>query len=195
MTPDPLTDPAALTRLRRDMLRFAELQVRDRALVEDVVQDALIKAMDKRASFEGRASIKTWVFSILRNTLINAIRSRARFVDVAAADKEGDASALDALFDSTGRWMDDARPDVWLAPDQAAENSAFWEVLEVCLNDLPENTARVFTMREFLGLATDEIGETTGMSVSNIHVVLHRARMGLRECLRQRWFETEAVTC
>ena len=190
---DPLTDPAALTRLRRDMLRFAELQLRDRALAEDVVQDTLVKAMDKRESFAGRASIKTWVFAILRNTLINAIRSRSRFVDVAAADSEGEPSALDALFDSRGMWNEGDRPAPWRGPDEAAEDRAFWAVLEVCLNDLPENTARVFTMREFLGMATDEICKTTGMSVSNCHVVLHRARMGLRECLKHRWFEAEAA--
>jgi RNA polymerase sigma-70 factor (ECF subfamily) len=64
-------------------------------------------------------------------------------------------------------------------------------VFEICLTRLPENTARVFMMREFIGFDTSEICQELGMTVSNCHVILHRARMRLRLCLEQRWFNPE----
>lgn len=195
LDPNALGDAEALATLRRQMLRFAQIQLRDHALAEDVVQDALLKAMRKRDSFAGRSSLKTWVFAILRNTLINAVRSRARFVDVTRVNAEGEQMDFDRLFDQRGMWAPEARPTAWEEPSNAVEANEFWEVLEVCLHDLPENTSRVFMMREFMDLTTDEICAATGMTVTNCHVVLHRARMGLRECLRQKWFETEATPC
>ena len=193
--PNALGDAEALESLRRDMLRFAQIQLRDHALAEDVVQDALLKAMRKRDSFAGRSSLKTWVFAILRNTLINAVRSRSRFVDVTMTNEEGEQMDFDRLFDQRGMWAAEARPAAWDEPSNAAEAEAFWGVLEVCLNDLPENTSRVFMMREFMELTTNEICAATGMTVTNCHVVLHRARMRLRECLCLKWFEGETASC
>ena len=191
--PNALGDAEALESLRRDMLRFAQIQLRDHALAEDVVQDALLKAMRKRDSFAGRSSLKTWVFAILRNTLINAVRSRSRFVDVTVVNAEGEQMDFDQMFDQRGMWAPEARPAEWTEPSNAVESKEFWVVFEICLHDLPENTSRVFMMREFMDLTTDEICAATGISVSNCHVILHRARMGLRECLRQKWFEAEAA--
>ena len=181
--PNALGDAEALESLRRDMLRFAQIQLRDHALAEDVVQDALLKAMRKRDSFAGRSSLKTWVFAILRNTLINAVRSRSRFVDVTMTNEEVEQMDFDRLFDQRGMWAAEARPAAWDEPSNA------------CLNDLPENTSRVFMMREFMELTTNEICEATGMTVTNCHVVLHRARMRLRECLCLKWFEGETASC
>ncbi|NDU91569.1 MAG: RNA polymerase subunit sigma, partial [Ferrovum sp.] len=69
----------------------------------------------------------------------------------------------------------------------------FWEVLEICLTRLPEKTARVFLMREVLGLETDEICLELALKASHCLVVLYRARMGLRLCLEERWFKE--ATC
>lgn len=195
LDPNALGDTEALATLRRDMLRFAQIQLRDNALAEDVVQDALLKAMRKRESFAGRSSLKTWVFAILRNTLINAVRSRSRFVDVTKVNDEGERMDFDRLFDQRGMWAPEARPTAWEEPSNAVEAEQFWVVLDVCLNDLPENTSRVFMMREFMELTTNEICAATGMTVTNCHVVLHRARMGLRECLRKKWFVGETAPC
>ncbi|TAL54978.1 sigma factor, partial [Pandoraea sp.] len=58
-----------LSLLRRDMLRFAELQLRDAAAAEDAVQDAMVAAMARISTFEGRAQISTWLFAILKNKI------------------------------------------------------------------------------------------------------------------------------
>ncbi len=72
------------------------------------------------------------------------------------------------------------------------EDSRFWSVFEACLDKLPENTARVFMMREFLGFETEEICKELHLTASNCWVILHRARMALRLCLDTRWFKESA---
>ena len=82
-------DQAYLSTLRHDMLRFARIQLRDVHLAEDVVQEALAAALSGKREFEGRSALKTWVFAILRNKIVDAIRVRSRSVNVSAlADEE-----------------------------------------------------------------------------------------------------------
>ena len=71
----------------------------------------------------------------------------------------------------------------------------FWLVFESCLDHLPENTGRVFMMREFLGLESDEICAQLGISTSNCHVILHRARMKLRSCMGTGWGRSGEAQC
>ena len=63
----------------------------------------------------------------------------------------------------------------------------FWGVFEACLDHLPSNTSRVFMMREFLGFESDEICTQLGITTSNCHVILHRARLKLRGCMETGW--------
>ena len=79
-------------------------------------------------------------------------------------------------------------PSTWASPEQALEDRQFWTVFEACLTALAPTPGRVFMMRELLGLTTEEICKELAISSSNCWVLLHRARLGLRECLSQRWF-------
>ncbi len=183
-------DGAFLADIRRDMLRFAILQLRDPQSAEDAVQEALVSALDGADRFGGRAALKTWVFAILRNKIVDAIRMRTRVVNVSALGAEGDGldETFEALFRADAHWRADAMPAEWVRPDEALEQQQFWEVFDACLDHLPENTARVFMMREFLELETEEICGELGISSGNCHVILHRARNALRRCLEGGWF-------
>ncbi len=179
-----------LNALRPDLLRFARLQLRDAGAAEDAVQETLLAALTGSHSFESRSSYKTWLISILRNKIIDIIRDQGREVPASslADDEAGDEQLADTLFDRRGHWQAEARPARWADPEASFEQKQFWAVFEACLDRLPAKAARVFMMREFLGLETDEICKETGMSTSNCWVVLHRARQGLRTCLDTRWF-------
>lgn len=181
----------AIEALRGDMLRFATLQLRDASAAEDAVQEALAAAFAGQERFAGRAKLKTWVFAILRNKIIDIIRERARhpvqsYDDGIAIDEE-----LDELFDERGFWRKQERPADWGHPEQELEKGEFWRVFDACMNYLPENTARVFMMRELLGLETTEICRELAISESNCWVILHRARTRLRLCLEENWFTEE----
>jgi RNA polymerase sigma-70 factor, ECF subfamily len=172
---------------RPDLIRFAALQLRDPALAEDVVQETLVAAEQGFEQFAGRSSIKTWVFSILKRKIVDALRTRLREVPVSQMGNSDDGG-LDELFDQRGFWATEHRPHRWTDPEESLEQQQFWQIFELCLDGLPERTARVFSMRELLGLETDEICKELSISTSNCWVILHRARMGLRLCLEERWF-------
>ncbi|MDE2611088.1 MAG: sigma-70 family RNA polymerase sigma factor [Burkholderiales bacterium] len=184
-----------LSVLRRDMLRFAELQLRDTAAAEDAVQDAMVAAMTRISSFEGRAQISTWLFAILKNKIIDMLRARSRFVPLEIDIDEIPEDTFDGLFDDKGYWPKHERPAAWGDPEDALSRRQFWVVFQACLDRLPVNTARVFMMREFLGLGVDEVVAELGISKTNCGVILHRARMMLRVCLQTRWFDTKEPSC
>ncbi|MDP1610958.1 MAG: sigma-70 family RNA polymerase sigma factor [Sulfuritalea sp.] len=187
MEPDRQSE---LNALRPDLLRFARLQLRDAGAAEDAVQETLLAALTGSHRFENRSSYKTWLISILRNKIIDIIRSQSREVSATslADDEAGDDQLAESLFDRRGHWQETARPGRWADPEASFEQQQFWRVFEACLDHLPEKTARVFMMRELLGFETEEICKETGISSSNCWVVLHRARAGLRTCLEDSWF-------
>ncbi|SFP83505.1 RNA polymerase sigma-70 factor, ECF subfamily [Nitrosomonas cryotolerans] len=183
------TDPVFLQQLRIQMLKFASLQLRDEALAEDAVQEALIGALKNAGSFGRRSALKTWVFAILKNKITDVLRKGQRMVEASrlTSGHENEEN-LDTLFDIKGFWQESERPASWSQPMESVKNTHFWRVFETCLNDLPENQARLFMMREFLELNSTEICETLNITTSNLHVMLYRARLHLRECLENRWF-------
>ena len=183
-----------LNALRPDLLRFARLQLRDAGAAEDAVQETLLAALSGGGNFESRSSYKTWLIAILRNKIVDIIRSQSREVLASslAGDEDGDDALAETLFEPNGHWTVEARPGRWADPDASFEQQQFWRVFEACLDHLPANTARVFMMREILGLETGEICKETGISTSNCWVVLHRARMSLRRCLETTWFAGDA---
>jgi RNA polymerase sigma-70 factor (ECF subfamily) len=185
---------AAIAQWRPDFLRFAQLQVRDPDLAEDLVQEALEAALEGLGKFSGKSSLKTWVFGILKNKVIDHLRRKDRSVTFSDLVGEADDSdeLLDTLFNQKGFWNVEARPADWNAPQEALESQQFWIIFDACLHHLPENISRVFMMREFLGFEAGEICEQLKLTTSNCHVILHRARTRLRACLEDKWFQTGA---
>ena len=144
------------------MVKFARLQLQDDAAGEDVGQEAIEAALAGIDRFAGRAALKTWVFTILRHKIVDALRERGRTVQVSSLERDDESmdDTFDALFTASEYWRPDSRPRPWGDPHAALEQRQFWEVFEACLEVLPARTGRVFMMREFLGLETDEICNT-----------------------------------
>jgi RNA polymerase sigma-70 factor (ECF subfamily) len=184
-----LTDPKFLTELRGMMLKFARLQLSDEALAEDAVQEALIGALKNAAHFERRSALKTWVFGILKHKIADILRKRQRYVEASSLLKEDqEDDNMEQLFNDHGHWHTYERPANWGLPQEAVKQDHFWRIFETCLHALPENQARLFMMREFIQMEADEICHSLDISTSNLHVMLYRARLRLRECLENKWF-------
>jgi RNA polymerase sigma-70 factor, ECF subfamily len=192
-----LIDNADLDGIRRDMIRFAHLQLRDLALAEDAVQEALLAALDNAKGFAGRAALKTWVFAILKNKIVDLIRRQSRTINISAlsAEEESLDQAFEAQFKANAHWAPAARPSDWGDPEATLRQQQFWVVFDACLRHLPENTARVFMMREFLEFETPEVCRELSITTSNCNVILHRARNGLRRCLENSWFSAGERPC
>ncbi|MBB3059904.1 RNA polymerase factor sigma-70 [Microbulbifer rhizosphaerae] len=182
-----LAEEGLLRDLRSQMHRFASLQLGDPQLAEDAVQEALMGALKNARSFGGRAALKTWVFAILKNKIADTLRKRSRTVEANQLVGDGEES-FDELFDERGYWHAAERPVHWADPESALHDKHFWRVFETCLDHLPGRQARVFMMREFIELESREICAAADITVSNLNVTLHRARLRLRECLENHWF-------
>lgn len=162
------------------------MQLRDAAAAEDAVQEALLAALAGEAGFAGRANLRTWLTGILKHKIVDAIRRQSRERPAADLGGEGGEDEFDALFDRRGHWQVEVA--AWEQPESSLGQKQLLAALEACLKALPERTARVFMMREHLGLETSEICKELGITPTHCWVMLHRARMALRLCLETNWF-------
>lgn len=178
------------SRLRPRLVAFARLHLRDASFAEDSVQEAMLTAFEKHASFEGRSEFETWVFGILKFKILDRLRQQRHQGTWQPLDQEMDDDTLDRLFQRNGHWQPAARPNHWGEPEHVLENERFWQVFDACLLALPDTIARVFTLRELMGLSTSDICKEIGITETNCWVILHRARLRLRECLDRDWLNS-----
>jgi RNA polymerase sigma-70 factor (TIGR02943 family) len=171
--------------LRPQLLRYARSQLRNEAWAEDAVSDTLLAALEKPQAFAGASALKTWLVGILKHKLIDQLRRHAREATVLDRDDSEDMDAL--LFDETGHWRN--TPVDWGdQPEALFGQRQFLAVLDACVEKLPGVQGRVFMMREWLELDSEEICKELAISTTNLWVLLHRARLRLRECLQLSWF-------
>lgn len=183
--PDPTVD-VLISEHADALFRFAVARVGDRAATEDLVQETLLAAIRGRERFDERSSVRTWLIGILRHKIADLWRQKDR-----APVTESDA-AIEGLFRRDGMWK--SRPGQWLPdPAQLAENEEFWAVAADCLDRLPAQCRSVFAMRVMDGVDSKDVCELLQVSAANLWVLLHRARLRLRECLEQRWFKPGGV--
>ncbi len=176
-------DPAALEAVARENIgrlvraaRAAGLSATD---ASDAVQDTLLVFVEKADRYDGRASVRTWLFGILFNKIAERRRAVAR--EEAADDIE---AVVNARFDTRGQWIRPPR-----APDAAVAAGQAMEALEECLEALPERRRAAFVLREVEQLDVDEVCNVLAVSRNNLGVLLFRARNALRECLEAKGIE------
>lgn len=174
--------------MRPALQRFALLQLRNAVHAEDAVQETLLAVLEKPDNFSGKSSLRTYVIGILKFKIIDFLRAgnrEAQFADFAGEDQSDD-DIVDHLFNANGHTVEVA--SAWGEPEASLQQQDFFKTLEICLEKLPAQTARVFMMREWLELSTEEICKDLGLTTSNLWVLLYRARLRLRECLELNWF-------
>ena len=175
---------ASLEALRPQLLKFALAQLRNTAWAEDAVSETLLAALEKPQTFAGRSQLKTWLVGILKHKLVDQIRRNCK--EMSTTGDEGE-DIEDELFTADGRWQH--MPQDWGDPEHSLRQVEFIKVLEACVERLPGQQGRLFMMREWLELETEEICKTLQITPTNLWVMLHRARLRLRECLQQQWFK------
>jgi len=171
--------------LQPQLLRYARSQLRNDAWAEDAVSDTVLAALEKPQAFNGLSQLKTWLVGILKHKVIDQLRRHKREATVLDRD---DAEDLDDLmFTADGHWRE--APSDWGVPEQALRERQFITVLDACIEHLPQAQARVFMMREWLELPADEVCKELAITSTNLWVLLHRARLRLRDCLQAHWFD------
>jgi RNA polymerase sigma-70 factor (ECF subfamily) len=186
----PAMDADSLSRslegLRPTLMKIARLQLRNDSWAEDVVSETMLAAIESASSFAGNSQVKTWVVGILKHKIVDQLRRGSREVSVEAQMEAAGVESLDELYQPTGHKLDPPRE--WGDPESALSQSQFFDVLAACVERLPANMGRIFMMREWLEYETDQICKELDITSTNCFVMLHRARMRLRECLEMNWF-------
>jgi RNA polymerase sigma-70 factor (ECF subfamily) len=171
--------------LRPVLMKFARLQLRNAAWAEDAVSETVLAALEKPQAFAGQSQLKTWLIGVLKHKLVDQIRRNSREMSTASTDEDGE-DLDDLLFAADGHWRD--APQDWGDPEHCLRQQDFMRVLEACVDKLPGQQGRLFMMREWLELDTEEICKELSISPTNLWVMLHRARLRLRDCLQAGWF-------
>jgi RNA polymerase sigma-70 factor (ECF subfamily) len=164
------------------LYRYALMHLRDSHRAEEVVQETLLAALQAR--FSGDASVRTWLFGILKHKIIDQFRRDAREAPLDQPQAVADPDAGDEdNFTEAGHWRN--RPASWGNPEQMLESCQFWQILQRCLDYLPERHARLFMLREVMENSTEEICQELNITPTNLWTLLHRARLALRQCLEK----------
>ena len=183
------------------MLRVALLFVRTRAVAEEVVQEAWLGVLSGIGRFEGRSSLKTWVFRILTNIAKTRGEREGRsvpFSSLASDDLESGESSVepDRFLPDGDRWAGhwassprrfDAQPESRLLGRETLG------IVQRVVESLPEAQRVVLTMRDIAGFASEEVCEALGISEVNQRVLLHRGRSKVRSALESYLDEGETA--
>jgi RNA polymerase sigma-70 factor, ECF subfamily len=172
------------------MLRVAQMYVRDRASAEEVVQETWLAVLNGIDRFEGRSSLKTWLFRILTNRAKTRGERDGRvlpFSALAGASDEADEPSVDP-----DRFLgpDSPRPGAWAAPPRAWPQDKLIEretlnVIEMAIGKLPEAQREVILLRDVEGWTPMEVADALEITDGNERVLLHRARSKVRAALEE----------
>lgn len=175
------------------MVRVASLYVRNRAVAEEVVQEAWLGVLKGIDRFEGRSTFKTWLFRILTNTAATRAGREGRTIPFSAlagdelADDEPSVDA-DRFLPHGARWANH-----WASsplrfddlPEGRLLSSETLAVAQAAIEALPEVQRAVITMRDVAGFSSEEVCGELGLSEGNQRVLLHRARTTVRVALER----------
>ena len=166
------------------LYNFTISRVNNSDLAKDLVQETFLAGLKSAKNFQGKATERTWLVSILKRKIIDHYRK--------INSKKGQAEVRMDFYDdgeNKGSWLEERVPQNWEnASEKQIENEELRNQLEVCINKLPEKYAMVFRMKTVQEFETEEICKELGITSSNLWVMIHRARAQLRKCMEDNWF-------
>ncbi|SDB50433.1 RNA polymerase sigma factor [Bauldia litoralis] len=177
-----------VTRHQASLIAVAQAFVRSRATAEEVVQDTWLAVIEGLDTFEGRSSLKNWIFAILANKARTRAVRDGRMVQVAdfAGETGEDTPAVDpARFKPSGAWAD--FPAAWddLTPERIVADKDMLARAGEAIASLPPGQRSVVTLRTIEHMEAAEVSVLLGISDANQRVLLHRARAALREAMER----------
>jgi RNA polymerase sigma-70 factor, ECF subfamily len=182
------------------LLRVAMTYVSSRAVAEEVVQETWLGVIRGLDRFEGRASLKTWIFKILANTARTRGARESRslpFSSLAAAEsEEGPSIDPERFFPADherhpGQWS--VGPRAWPTPEEGLLAAETREVIVAAIDGLPPAQRTVIALRDVEGWAPEDVCEALELTQGNQRVLLHRARTRVRERLERHFGAVEST--
>lgn len=173
---------------------FAFTRINRQDVAEDLIQDTFLSALKAQETFRHDSSEKTWLTSILKRKIIDYYRKKSTQSELNILDRDGKDGFTAHFFEAEGaktdHWVDSTAPKNWGNDfDTKVESDEFYGILQSCLGKLPEKWAAVFTLKNMDDLKSEEICKELGIAPSNYWVIMHRAKLQLRECMEKNWFK------
>jgi len=176
-------DRATWNQVLRDhgprLVGYATRMLGDRGRAEDVVQTSLMSVMRSIDRFEGRSSLRSWLFRAVHNAAIDELRRGARYVELVSEDEDPLAGA----FGADGRWQ---QPVAAWSLDERIDAHRLLALVHDEMDRLPHAHREILLLRETHGLDNAELAEALGVSAGNARIRLHRARQALRAAVTRR---------
>lgn len=179
-----------LSALRPNLLRFARSRLRNANLAEDAVSEALLAAWQTQPTFSTPAQASAWVYGILRHKLVDQVRQQARELPVGDGLPEPDTRGSDWFVG--GPWCGLAATQT--EPDEACSHNQFVALVLRCCEQLPSLQRQAFVLRELGDEDPADICRQLGVSEGHLWVLMHRARLRLRQLLNAQWPMPQGVT-
>ena len=179
---------ALVRKYQKSLIGVAQTFVRNRATAEEVVQDTWLAVIEGLAAFEGRASLKNWIFAILANKARSRAVRDGRVVAVGSFTEEaeeGEPIIASSRFDSSGGWL--SSPALWdeVTPERVVAGRQIWSHVADAIDGLPPAQRAVLTLRDVEQMDSGEVCKILDITDANQRVLLHRARARIREFIEQ----------
>ena len=166
------------------LFSFAISRVKIKDIAEDLVQETLLSAFKNYQKFKGESSFRTWLTAILKNKIFDHYKKSGRFESLTPPDESADE------FNNAGIWKIYI-PDWGRSPDQTMQDKDFLKTFMQCFEKLKPQSRQLFELKLKEDLQTEEICKVMDISSTNLWVLLHRARLQLRNCLEKNWYNHE----
>lgn len=178
-----------------DMLSWAFHKTGHSEVAEDVVQDTFLSAFKNLDKFEGRSQPKTWLFSILRNKIIDHYRKAYRKEypsDIFSVEQA--IQGTDDFFNENGQWSRSPNGHaLWESETHLLDDPDFLEVMESCMQDLPGQWRLIIDAKYTITSTADEICQEFKITKTNYWQIIHRSKLLLKKCLEKKWNHEDHV--
>lgn len=191
-TQKDFADPSAAIKqwagqFEQEMLGWAYKKTNDHNQAADIVQETFIAAFQAYDSFKGQSKPKTWLFSILKNKITDFYRKKYR-KEVVNESQAGDGF-MGGIFDTNQNWQANRQPHHWdESQEELLDNEQFRKALDFCMKQLPELWHTAMQLKYLEERNGPAICKDLGITQSNFWQILHRAKLQLRECITNEWF-------
>ncbi len=166
------------------LFNYTIVRVNNYDISKDLVQETFFSGLKSAKNFEGKATERTWLISILKRKIIDHYRK--------TNSKKGQAEVRMNFYndgENEGDWIEERVPQSWdNEAEKQLENTELQDQINSCIDQLPEKYAIVFRMKTIQEIDTEIICKELEITSSNLWVIIHRARMQLRKCLEENWF-------
>lgn len=167
------------------MYQYCLLRVKDKEVSQDLVQETFLAGLKGLSGYNGVASEKNWLFAILKNKLIDHYRKSAK--EDTFFQNSDVQSDEDDWFNKDGGWDENKKPANWHSIDSTLEKKEFQKIILICKNHLKDIQRSVFTLKYLEDMDSVEICKVLNISSSNYWVIIHRARLQMRNCVEKNW--------